>query len=199
MSNESNPLHDLEGDGLLVDSAPYAVLSVQGTDQHKDLQRLLEKYGLERRDSKLPGVFHLVCRQRRDGQHKMQAVILFVAGIEIHKTSPLSHLHLGEVSQLHQGLHEALHGAQAASPHTADSHIERWLQEMHPFSLEAVTTWHLNQAGFPVPRLNAGVMHLTKPHVERLHRHLFNQAVEKNFLTLVQRFNAQAGDDRESA
>jgi hypothetical protein len=178
-------LPGLDQHEIFHNAAPYACLSVQGQTDVDRLGAILSKYGLDYEPSEHKDVFHLVSRKRKDGQHKMQAVILFVAGLELVRTFEHVRVHLSEISRLH---HHLAVGTGGPTHFTPDSRVAGWLYTDAPYSVEGIVTHHLRQAGFPLAA-RENDLHFTRDQVAALDRHLVACGLEKQFLNILSQFN----------
>ncbi|HEX4146647.1 MAG TPA: hypothetical protein VHY91_24305 [Pirellulales bacterium] len=94
----------------------------------------------------LPGLVHVVTPQLSEGEHKKQAVRLFVAALEILHRQSVDSLLLQEVSRLHQHLARAV--GRDPYPYSACGRADRLLRPTSALSLCPSVQLHLCQAGF---------------------------------------------------
>lgn len=146
---EAEVTHDLRGLGneaFFRNSHPYACLSVKDTSA-RAIHAVSEKYGLAPVESKAArGVTHLTFARRDPGQHKVQALTLFFASLEIHKATPDARMHLSESQPLHTELGAAIKnpGSSASSPEELS--VGK-VEFKHALSLESSIARHLVQSG----------------------------------------------------
>lgn len=152
--NPVNDLRSLGDEDIFLNASPYACLSVHGNHDPGIIHSITEKYGLEKEQSSHAKVVHLHFHHRHEGEHKIQAIALFVAGLDINQKIPNLHLFLSQISRLHQHIEKGIIGNQHHSDHSPDAKISEWLVSPHSYSMESVITWHLHQAGFPIQKSN---------------------------------------------
>jgi hypothetical protein len=162
---------DLRGLGqeeVFTDSAPYGCLTIKGARDAAQMESALRAYRLETQISQHKNVLHLVCGIRIAGEHKRQAVTLFMAGLRLHHQFPTFKLHLGEVSQLHYQM-ERTFNFKELSTHTPDGIVRNWIEAPEIFSILGTVTYHLHQAGFHLPK-QEGTLTLNGPHLDQLYQ-----------------------------
>jgi hypothetical protein len=161
---------DLRGLGqeeVFLRSAPFACLAIHGARDQSQWGNVVKTYDLETEASEHKQVMHLVCRIRNNGEHKRQAVTLFVVGLHLNHQFPTLKLHLGQVSQLHYQM-ERTFNLRPASVHTPDGIIKDWLTSPQVFSVTGPVTHHLNQAGFSLSKQES-VVALTRTQIDQLY------------------------------
>lgn len=157
--SDSENEFDLRGLGhceLFTHAAPFARLVVALPDASPAVDTLLAHYGLTRDDRpQQHGVFYVHTRVRRDGDHKLQAISLFVAGVELALRHPTAKIALIEVSPLHHGLHAGIRKGGVSPLEEEDRLSMERLLFANSFGIESAVTRHLSQAGFPVGIANS--------------------------------------------
>lgn len=182
-ADEQEVAADLRGLGeteIMRDSSPHACLVVRDASAGADKQfkGLAAAYGLKVEPGKTSGTFQLLTSVLRAGEHKMQAVTLFVAALEIARAHPRALLLLTEVSRLHQELknnichggkakHEVLHERVAVWQSSAATASGK----KHVLHVDAPVVSHLHQAGFAFARTEHG-LDLTDSDLQTHHRFL---------------------------
>ncbi len=138
---------DTLGDPLFSESWPYSCLSVRCPLDSLHLTNLIEPLGLITRPSQLIGGLHIVANERSAGEHKHQAVRLFVAALKLDSLQHAHGLVLHEVSRLHEHLARSV--GRDATPYTACGQANRLLPASGSLAICPATQMHLCQAGFP--------------------------------------------------
>jgi hypothetical protein len=116
----------------------------------------LTKYALETSHvSQFPGVHRLQTIWRQKGEHKLQALRLFFAALELGSSYPDLHAFLTYES----GLHRELKQRMETEVHTHDAHeLHSWVQSPHQFSIAQGIALALKQSGYAIstdaPMLN---------------------------------------------
>ncbi len=164
----------LADDPLVRDSYPYACLSVRGIGKHHQApDDVLTRYALRAEQGPNATTMHLLTVQRREEEHKLQAVRLFVAGLELIARDLVTQALLFEVSQLHVQL--ALACGQNPLRHLPDGKSLDWPLVAGAFDLAAPIDLHLRQAGFPL-EIAASRLRLERTDVHAMVQDLVHEA-----------------------
>lgn len=150
---------------LLLEASPYACLSIHGIKNEEKLSSIITKYELEKEPSNNKNIIHLHTRIREDGTHKLQAVTLFVAGLDCYRHCQEASFFLSEISRLHKLLTEATRGVKEGLKYSPDEKIKDWVHNQKTFSIDPVVTLHLEQAGFDI-KFQQEVLNLEKEDIE---------------------------------
>lgn len=167
-------LRGLGSDPLLVDSSPYAVLTI--LQPQKSLTAWLEKYKLTHEHIKdHPTAVHIRCRNHTEGKHKIEALTLAVAALDGDHIGHHGAI-LHEVKALHHQMHKAIYNVnEAHSPYHVDQvlHQHHWQKE--GLTISGVSSFHLHQAGL-LSSSSETDRHLSKHDIHRLKAELLQQA-----------------------
>lgn len=104
-SNIENDLRGLGSDPILDNSAPFATLSIHGLNLEDDSE-IRGRYNLTAKNSQSK-CFDLTCKEIREGEHKLQAMTLFVAALALFKRHSHIALHLYESSKYTEQLNSS--------------------------------------------------------------------------------------------
>jgi hypothetical protein len=151
-SEIENDLRGLGADPLLQDASPAVYLTISGLNESAPLVPFLRKYGLAVDVSAHSQVLHVRLAQLQEGKHKEQAVVLFVAALDLLERCPMVHLKLWQQNRLAHHLGRAIGQKDLEQSHGLDGAVKSWLKRPGaPLILEGVVTHYLDQAGFDIP------------------------------------------------
>lgn len=168
---------DLRGLGeneIIHASAPYACLAVRGLEgagSETYLQGLQAAYDLKAQPGEEQGTLHLHARVLGAGEHKLQAVTLFVAALDILKHHPGASVLLYEVSRLHDALQNSIRHAGHPRQDGLRERVHSWKADGHALTADGHVILHLRQAGFDVPHAEHALK-LTRAELETHFREL---------------------------
>ena len=149
-------------DTLFPESSPVSCLSVCGAIPLSVLSGVCAQFELVVSASESESQRHLFLADRVEGEHKRQAVVLFVAGLILATRSPNAAFVLHEIRRLHGWLAAAV--GRDASEYTPDGQLRAIGWQPLQFRLAAPSWWHLQQAGFVflgVPAVSETVIDLS--------------------------------------
>jgi hypothetical protein len=181
-TNVQGDLRGLGNEDFFVNSFPFSVLSATNITP-EGLVPIIQKYNLKIHEESSANLTHLCTSNVQPGEHKLQAVVLFTAGIDLLQTNPQSMLHLAEISQLHLQMDKALRGT-PTSAFSIDGVVKLWMAKPQTFSLEASVTHYLYQAGFPLAPSN-DMRHLNPLEITQVHATLSQSAQLKKSIRKV--------------
>jgi len=133
---------------------PYTCLSVAASSRLTEIMSIANRYGLMFTQSRSCRWHHLRPRLCREGDHKKQAVTMFVASIELIHKRAIQRALLYEVSQLHFNLLRALR--RDSSRYSPDVVLAQHRRTNGVLTILRPTTLHLRQAGFPLSSAQQG-------------------------------------------
>lgn len=151
-SETENDLRGLGADPLLQEASPAVYLTLSGLNESAPLVPFLRKYGLAVDASAHAQVLHIRLTHLQEGKHKEQAVVLFVAALDLLEHCPMVHLKLWQQNRLAHHLGRAIGQKELERSHGLDGAVKSWLKRpAGPLTLEGVVTHYLDQAGFDIP------------------------------------------------
>jgi len=131
-----NNLRGFGRDPIFENSAPFAVLTVQGLTLEETLT-VREHYNLIVKNSDSKKTHCLTCKNIVDGEHKLQAMTLFVAALSLSSQHSHASFHLHEMSSFKEHL----------NPRHQKESVN---QKNHTVMLSPTVQHHLAKAGFSV-------------------------------------------------
>jgi hypothetical protein len=168
-SEIENDLRGLGSDPLLQESSPAVYLTISGLNESAPLVPFLRKYGLAVDVSAHAQILHVRLAQLQEGKHKEQAVILFVAALDLLERCPMVHLKLWQQNRLAHHLGRAIGQKSLERAHSLDGAVHTWRAHLAaPLTLEGVVTHYLDQAGFDIPSQIEQDLSLSHEEAQRL-------------------------------
>lgn len=151
--NDVEVVNDLRGignDPLLHHSFPFSALTVRGLTRD-ELSPILHEYDLVRRDTHEQRTHVVTVARINEGEHKLQAVTLFVAALRLHQTSLTVTSRLELLSPLHQMMHRRITSGEPVGAHAVfPAGWKEWRSSELRIALGPPIQLFLRQAGFEI-------------------------------------------------
>jgi hypothetical protein len=136
---------------------------------------ICEAYGLSRAEKTSTDVhpaFHLKVAHTTVGDHKTQALKLFVAALEVQRMSPMSRLVLFQTSGLRSSLHEKTRNETDGLSREIETVFHQKPDKNSMFSLHLPVALAIHQAGLLEHAPQSGWVHLSDSQIEFVHKKL---------------------------
>ncbi len=144
-----------------------AISGIPADDQR--LRHTMSRYGLARNDRENGVKLSLRVHSEQPGEHKIHAITLFFAALEIHLGHPSASLLLHQHDGLKRLISARLHAHKAGSRHESETKIlHAWRNANDPVSLDEATSLHLAQAGI-LPRTLGEFQTISRGELARIH------------------------------
>lgn len=127
-------------------SWPYTCLSVAATSRLAEIAGIANRYELLVTPSRFAGWHHLRPMLCEEGDHKRQAVTMFIASVELIHKAAIEDALLYEVSQLHLNLLRAC--GRDSSRYSPDGVLAQHGRMNGVLTILQPTALHLREAGF---------------------------------------------------
>jgi hypothetical protein len=163
-------LRGLNDPPLFAKSGFHSRLTISGVpsgDQH--LQRVIARYGLAHVSHEMEDELTLRVDREQPGEHKIHAIHLFFAALEIHRSHPSASLLLHQHDGLRSLISSRLDAGATRSGHDAETTtLKAWRNTSAPLSLDEATSLYLAQAGV-LPRTLGELQAISHEELARIH------------------------------
>ncbi|MGE0615217.1 MAG: hypothetical protein AB7P04_06225 [Bacteriovoracia bacterium] len=163
------------GDPALFHQSCFVVhLLVKGQISDATLNRLVPAYNLHvERHPTQANAFQVRTHWVAPEQHKLQAIRLFAAAMDIHRAHPGISLRICQSNGLHELMQSRMPGRKHENVFT--THADFFQSEIHSFAMDQSVRMYLQQAGLPIGGTTSGMHECTHAELDQMHDFMMGQ------------------------